>query len=476
MLTIIWDCARAKSFWFGEHTPAARTPVLDSLAKRGTVFPRAVAPSNWTVPSHFSILTGTYPSTHGVRTFQRPSSPLPTTATESRRFGYQTSLFSENHLLAGFGLEDGFDYHSVGAPRAWDDGLNGLDRIIELTDSLAPGTLLKLISRVPPIVAPLSFVHRRQEVSYKRQVSSERVLDDFRSWLTLRSGDKPFYTFMNWLDTHDPYALVADGQRVGFVNRAYIYSPRLFLLAVPELRERGQWTPLINGYIQSIEEADRKLGRLLAALESVGELDRTLIIVTADHGQAFGEGGSMYHGSGAADSVSRVPLVVAPPRGISLPRYVDRWVSLTEIHSWAMASFSGNTPFDAGGHAPQPYSGLKPSFEFVYCEGSSPAHHLRSVRALSGDHDWAHSLLAAYKDGTKYVMDLQTSEISVWPAGTDPDETRPTRVSGPDAEQVRASVFGKYQEQDAARAASRAGEAAPVDVTIDHRLKSWGYE
>ena len=110
IVTIVLDCARAKNFAHSGGDRIARTPEIDALARRGTAFPRAVAPANWTMPSHFSIFTGQYPNVHGIRTFQKRY-PLPdTTAMFLQRAGYETAMFTEMvHLVGGYGMEEGFD-------------------------------------------------------------------------------------------------------------------------------------------------------------------------------------------------------------------------------------------------------------------------------------------------------------------------------------------------------------------------------
>jgi arylsulfatase A-like enzyme len=110
IITIILDCARAKNFKTSDGDRVARTPFIDSLAARGTAFPRAVAPANWTVPSHFSFFTGSYPNVHGIRTFRRGMQLPESTATHLKRAGYETTMFSEMvHLVGGYGMEEGFE-------------------------------------------------------------------------------------------------------------------------------------------------------------------------------------------------------------------------------------------------------------------------------------------------------------------------------------------------------------------------------
>ena len=476
IIVLILDCARAKNYWFSGGTDIARTPNLQRLARQGAVFPKAVAPSNWTIPSHFSILTGLYPSAHGVRTFERPAVQPDMVSNSLQESGYETALFSENHLLNGFGLESGFSVCQAGGARDWDNEIGVAGRILGAADSISPGMLLKLVSKLPPLVAPISFVHRRQEIAYKAAVSSERTLLGFEDWMTKRDASRPFFVLMNWLDTHDPYEVVSDGEPVTLLERAYTYSPRMVLVAAPGIRARGKWGPIERGYIRSLEEADQKLGRLLAAIERVGEADRTILMVTADHGQAFGEGGSIYHGSGAADSVTRVPLVVAWPGGAAGPYRSERWVSLCELRGYIEALARGLSPSVALVGGEDGVRAPKLGAEIVYCEGAPPSEHLRSLQQLKGEHEWNHRLIAAYQGDRKIVLDCASSEVRVWTLDQDPDYTSPVILEREGARELRSAVFASYELQDAARA-ERARSGPPgTQVSVDRRLRSWGYD
>jgi arylsulfatase A-like enzyme len=477
VVTIVLDAARAKNFSVSGGDQVARTPSIDSLAARGTSFPRAVAAANWTVPSHFSLFTGTYPNVHGVRTFQKVPGLPETTASHLRRAGYETAMFTENlHLAGGYGLEEGVDFlrsRRIGVSREQRTVVNRLSSRVNFAYS-APTR--KLISEIPPIVAPLSFLFHSQEVAYKRDVCGRYTLDWFSEWIRQRSPERPFHAFFNFVDTHDPYDLVADGHPIGFLERVYLTTPRYYMLSVPGFQAHLQWAPLVRGYLRSIEEADRKIGQLLTMLEESGERDRTMVIVTSDHGQSFGEGGNIFHGCGATDSVTRVPLVVAPPAGVAVPRRVDRWVSLCEVDSWIRSAASGGAPYDDDGHAPFPRTPDAQNPRVVYCEGGPASDQVRSLTGIRMDQSWNHRLLAAYRESEKFVLDMDTSVICRWEGLGDSDHTVPQSLSARDAVTVRLEVFGPYEAEEATRRHRAAGGPAPLDVEIDQRLRSWGYD
>jgi hypothetical protein len=477
VLVIVLDCARAKSFAVNGGQRVARTPEIDRLAHQGTVFRSAVAPSNWTIPSHMSLFTGQYPASHGRRTFRKGSAPGETTASWLAGHGYDTGLFTEMvHLVGGYGLEDGYAHRVARHVGLADEERTTANWIASHSEALYSPWLRSLIERVPPFVVPLNFVNHPQEVAFKRDVCGTYVPEAFDRWVTGRDTRRPFHAFVNLVDAHEPYPIVPNGHPVGPLARWYARTPRYYLLAVRGLQELVPWEGLLNGYLWSIEQADRKIGRILHALERAGERDRTFVVVTGDHGQSFGEAGNVFHGCGATDSIARVPLVVSPPAEFSLPSRVDRWTSLCEVGSWCKAVASGLEPFGEDGEAPPPFGGSGDVARPVFCEGAPASDPNRSLRGVRSDASWNHRLLAAYRGSEKYVLDLESSEVFRWSmASGDPDLRAPEPFDAAESARWRAEVFEPYlrlSRQDSSP------PVAPADMAeeVDRRLRSWGYD
>ena len=171
-----------------------------------------------------------------------------------------------------------------------------------------------------------------------------------------------------------------------------------------------------------------------------------------------------------------VPLVVSAPRGINIPRKVDRWVSLCEIASWVKAAAAGEVPYDNDAHAPFPYSATAPDSTIVYGEGGPASDQIRSLKGIGSDQSWNHRLLAAYRGDEKFLLDFETAEILRWKGLKDPDITLSERLSGEAATIAYREIFGPYEAAEAARLARAGKGPEPVDVKIDQRLRSWGYD
>jgi arylsulfatase A-like enzyme/Flp pilus assembly protein TadD len=223
------------------------TPVIDGLAAAGSLFERAYCQVPMTPPSHASILTGTYPQTHGVRDFTSPGLRLgfPTLAGILKNAGYTTAAFVSAYVLDSvWGLNQGFDtYYDRFAPRDF-QGVN-------------PGT-----------------VQRRAGESVNL------VLD----WLKA-APRLPYFLWVHLYDPHHDYN-----------------PPEPFRTRYADDRYGGE-----------VAYADRELGRLIAALKERGEFDTSLIILTSDHGEAFGEHEEAEHGFFVYDTTVRIPLIFKLP-------------------------------------------------------------------------------------------------------------------------------------------------------------------
>jgi phosphoglycerol transferase MdoB-like AlkP superfamily enzyme len=134
------------------------------------------------------------------------------------------------------------------------------------------------------------------------------VIDGLLRWLG-KSPGRPFFA-MVWTDqTHDPYTLARDTQPIQFLaDNAFDKAKDL------------------NRYLNAIRQVDRHLGRVFAWLRGQGLADDTLVVITGDHGEAFGElhADDIGHGSAMFDENLRVPLMLWNPRLFPTPRREPR--------------------------------------------------------------------------------------------------------------------------------------------------------
>ena len=309
VLVIVLDTERASSMdLYGYHR--ATTPNLTRIARRGVLFDRAIAPSSWTLPSHASMFTSRYPGDLGVSFMDPLDDTYPTLAEVLRDHGYMTAGFVGNIVFCTplFGLNRGF-LHFEAQPVSLQMTLESAWLTRTAHQLLEPGV----------------------EKSAVRKDAS-RVTNDFLAWQATQPNERPYLAFLNYFDAHAPYVspppyrtLFAAGATPPPVLRgekANVYQP-------------GEIQGFVDEYDGAIAHIDAQLGVLFAELERRGQLHRTVVVVTADHGEEFGEHGKLGHGFAVTLPLLHVPLLVLHP---SLPAgvRVSQAVTLTDLPATVM--------------------------------------------------------------------------------------------------------------------------------------------
>ena len=281
------------------------TPFLTGFAKRATKYERAIAPSNMTLATHASLFTGLSASQHGAHSgggWYRPlPRGIPTIGQIFRRRGYDVSSVAANYVFLDhtFGLDRGFTHlESLPAPNP----LASLE-----TKSMRRSHLLRY-----PLYALLKagwprfgVARRWRENAEITRLAEERIDDAERM-------NRPFFLFVNYLDAHSPY----------------VPSPAYAKRFLP--RSVSPQEVQIARYDGAIASADAEVGLLIRALEQRGLLDRTIVVITSDHGDAFSEHETYGHGSTPYDEQVRVPLIIRMP-GSHAAVVVSDPVSLTDV-------------------------------------------------------------------------------------------------------------------------------------------------
>ena len=244
----------------------AGTANLDRLAEEGYLFLDAMSAAPVTLPSHSTIMTGTYPPWHGVRDngiFSLPDSSV-TLAELLAEAGYDTgAVIGSFPLDHKFGLAQGFDFYD--------------DHVTASTENYR-GDRLGL--------APAVFFDERPAA-----LVNEAILP----WLRER-GDRPFFAWIHYWDPHFPHIPPAPFSQ--------IYSNDLY---------QGE-----------LAYTDQALGAVLNELETQGMADRTLIVVVGDHGEGRGEHKEQTHSLLAYNSTLRVPLILKVPAAVGGVRISER--------------------------------------------------------------------------------------------------------------------------------------------------------
>jgi arylsulfatase A-like enzyme len=328
VIWIVLDTVRADATSLVEASGRS-TPTLAALGARGIVFEEARSPAGWTLPSHTSMFTGHWPRALYSESNRAKGYPprrleerFTTIAEHLRNHGYATAGFVANTYFcnAWYGLAQGFSRYED-APTDW--------RTILRSSGL--GRRLMLAVGNPP--------QERDDAAFSRR-DAATIHAEALDWLDQRSSpDRPFFLFLNHFDAHDPYlsdcADVARQEQVWLQRWHACPKSDLPGERVRRARER---------YDACVEALDRRLGELISELDRRGALANTLLIVTSDHGELFGERGAFLHGPDLHREATHVPLVIVPPGTAALAgRRIAEPVSLRELPA-TIADLTGTDP------------------------------------------------------------------------------------------------------------------------------------
>ena len=282
LLICVLDAARADHVGCYGY-PRETTPNMDQLAGESVVFRNHFAPCSFTSPSTASLFTGLYPDTHRIVERETLDEGTFTLARGLKAAGFRTALFSSNVSASPErGLRAAFEEvfpepgSRGGAGRGPAGGGGG-----------------------------------------RRWRTPEGLTRAFAKWLAEERMSR-FFAYVHLLPPHVPYDPPAafarpfteqeppTVRRVGFEfpEVAPRYEER-------ELLEPKQW---VNMYDANLRWGDWGVGEVVRLLREHGLLDNTLLIVTSDHGEAFGEHGYINHGLAVYDECVHIPLLIRFPR------------------------------------------------------------------------------------------------------------------------------------------------------------------
>jgi arylsulfatase A-like enzyme len=264
------------------------SPHIDEMAQESVLFTNAFAQSTWTRASGASLLSSTYPSVHHLCTV-RDALPvsIPILSEELKAGGFKTiALTTMGNISPFFGFGRGFNH------------------FIE-------------------IYKERTVTEKRQKIKFKRVVGGRHFRAEGEDMPIVNSEDinhflLPFleenkggniFVFVWSLDTHDPYF-----HRDPNIAQFYPCTNEIWLSSdITKMHSEGERENLKAIYADMIYHNDFHLGVLIRVLKEMNLFDQTLFILTADHGESFGEHGVNSHGGAPYDELIRVPLIMKFP-------------------------------------------------------------------------------------------------------------------------------------------------------------------
>jgi arylsulfatase A-like enzyme len=334
IVLLVIDTQRAdhlSSYGYGRPT----SPRIDRLASEGVLFERAYSHSSWTLPSHASMFDGRPLHEHHAGLVAKPylDGRFPTIAEVLRDHGYATGGFVANTYWVG---------RQTGLAR-------GFTRFEDFYGNLGDAVVRTVLGRILTYEVQPKFVPET-EIDIPGRKDAAEITDDMLAWIDGRDRARPFFAFANYFDVHAPYIPPKPvrgrfgwhpdtARRGGEIDIGALTGDRE---VPPEAELRRQ----ISAYDEALLFVDGQIGRIEDALRERGILDSTVIIVTSDHGESWGEHGVMVHGHSIWHDQIFVPLVVRWPKAFPAGTRVPHPVATQQLAATiADLAGIGNAPF-----------------------------------------------------------------------------------------------------------------------------------
>jgi arylsulfatase A-like enzyme len=313
VLLIVLDTVRAVNLsLYGYQRPTS--PRLAQFAQEGVRFDHALSTAPWTLASHATMFTGRYPHELSADWLKPLDASFPTLAEFLSERGYLTAGFVANTRYCSYehGLDRGFAHYD--------------DYPISPEQIVVSSSLVRYLSTLPPLretTANREFPPRRTAAEINRA---------FLNWLSDKN-DRPFFAFLNYFDAHAPYLPPPPFDLMFGKRRASAWNRLARAEFIPPLELKAMY----DGYDGALAYLDTQLDLLFEELRRRGILENTLVIITSDHGEEFGEHGLLDHGSSLYLASVHVPLVIHFPSRVPVNQVVREPVSLRDLAATVMA-------------------------------------------------------------------------------------------------------------------------------------------
>jgi arylsulfatase A-like enzyme len=400
VLLIVLDTVRADFLGWHGATPSP-TPNLDRWSKYGVVFQRAYSTAPWTLPSTASMFTGRLPSELSADWFEKLDHQFPTLAEHLHQNGYETAGFVANTRYCGseVGIARGFVHYEDYNPSLAN---------IAMCTSLGRRFATSFLScRVGCCDVP-------------GRKTAATINKTFLGWLR-RRDNRPYFAFLNYLDAHDPYIAPAPFR----AHRPKNYQQRLQMRfwwwmnkdkVTPDVQQQNR-----NAHVDCIRYLDEQIGRLLDELDREGRLENTLVVITADHGEQFGEHGLYLHGNSLYNELVHVPLLMIWPQRVPSDIRITTDVSLVSLSATiAQLTTQGPSPFPGPSLAAawEEHGDSEP--RVIISQVMSPPEHA----PCQGRSPIFRGSMSAVQEGRYKLIDNGDSHDELYDVLNDPKETR----------------------------------------------------
>jgi len=418
---------------YGYSQPTS--PTIDRLAREGAQFKNAFSTTTWTLPGHLALLTGLPDLVHGVISEAQMLDENRITLAEVLKKGkYRTlGVFTGPFLLPRWGFDQGFDVYQDAT--LYDKKLDGAEMLN----------------------------------ASERGRTTPGAMDKVEALLDQKPG-KPFFLFLHLFDAHPdfdpppPYDRMFDPDYTGSVNGIDIMkNPAVHQDMDP--RDLEHLRSLYDGEIRFIDEAG--ISRLVGILRKRGLIERTLIIITSDHGEEFYEHGVFGHRQNLYDTTLHIPLVLWCPALVPPGLVIKEQVRIIDIMPTILDLLGMQQSPEALGESLLPLLSSRETGETkgprqIFCEVQESNLYIEGLRT----------------EDSKVVVDYRKQERLYLDLLKDSEERAPLMSPEHPAFKKALDRFFSVRWNLVAYRDSlpwRATNAPKMDPELRERLKSLGY-
>jgi len=299
VVVLLVDTLRADKLKPFNPRSRVQTPVVDQLAREGTIFQNAQSPENWTKPSVASVLTGLYPMTHKAKESASKLSDNALMVSEVfKQSGFSTATFLANGYVSDkFGFDQGWDHYT-------------------------------------------------NYIRENKSTEAENVFREAATWIEKHKTER-FFVYVQTIDPHVPYDPPGDflakydaeeytgpvlpRSTADQLEKAKRNPPAMTFTA----RDRARLAALHDG---EISYHDKYLGLFIEKLKALGLYEDTLFVLTADHGEEFNDHGSWGHGHSVYQELLHVPLMFRFPGLVPAGATVQEAVGTLDVSPTILAA------------------------------------------------------------------------------------------------------------------------------------------
>jgi len=343
IILIVLDTTRADHLSMYGSLETSKS--LEVFSRDALVFENCIATSSWTIPSHASLFTGFYPTEHGSHGILDPKEKdiwgLPQTSPLSEEFltlaeifrdsGYRTGAIVSNNIILNPYLKLGQGFHLADNTRS----------IGEVYAKYPFHPILHLFCYLTNVYTKYTLFYRTADDITSQSIQTlENLLPS------------PLFLFINYLDPHGPYS--PPRPYAGYFLDTpfpHVEKFRQYLLClIKRVTEKSRDAYQLSQYDGEIAYMDDQLGRFFSHLKKMEIYDSSLVIITSDHGELFGEHGLYWHRNHMYEGVIKIPLLIKFPYSKRSGRE-KRMITLADLFPTILSTCGLSVPTGISGKA-----------------------------------------------------------------------------------------------------------------------------